>query len=738
MLSGIAPADGRGGVVGEDAEVPLGLAAPLGVPAGLALGAPVCAGVAGVPGVSRGRCLRHHDARRRVGHLPRRPGDQHTDADRRGDQHHDPDDDQDQPAPRTERSRPVAARTGRVAARTTRAAGPVRLGLRSGRVAGRSGPPAPSRLTLLTRRTLSWWVLAWWVLARRVLAGWVLTGRPRPLRRALVLGMRIRGCREAVPRGGLWRRAQSSRSRTVRHGSRSLGPRRQGRRRTAGPDRHGRVAPGTLIRHGLLRLGVVGRGEVVEDQVIGHRLFRAGGGWFGRLLALDRGCPDDRGGRDHRRIRGRFLLNRRRLLERRRRLGGRHRFRGRLGRRGGFRGWPDHRRGRDDRRHSDHRGRRLHRFGLDRCRRHLVRGMPGGHRQGGHPGHHPTRLRRQQQADGHVVLRVRAQGRRPLEFLLQQVPDDRHPAAATDQHDRREVGRPDSGTSQHPGRHGDALPDGGPDQRLELSSTQPNLRRIARQRHGDRRLRFGRQVLLGLGAPAAHLGQPGPGLRIVGFQIAAAITEPAQHQPEDRLVEVGPGRVLGAFGLADGLDPGRRPLQHGHLAGPATEVVHRDPGAVGQRVAGRVGGGGRFGLGAAAYRAEVGGRDRPVEALQLVLAPSSRIADHRLGGGPALLRGGAIPDETENGRGRLLGGHLTAADHQGHVGSELTPRVDDQPRRIGATPGRRGIAHQHPVVSVEVQHRPHLRGVDAQADHLHRGTVDRDGRDGVRRTEVDP
>ncbi len=52
MLSGIAAADGKVCVVGEDAEV-LGVAlpAPLGVPAGLPLGAPLCPGVSGVAGV---------------------------------------------------------------------------------------------------------------------------------------------------------------------------------------------------------------------------------------------------------------------------------------------------------------------------------------------------------------------------------------------------------------------------------------------------------------------------------------------------------------------------------------------------------------------------------------------------------------------------------------------------------------------------------------------------------------
>ena len=205
----------------------------------------------------------------------------------------------------------------------------------------------------------------------------------------------------------------------------------------------------------------------------------------------------------------------------------------------------------------DHRRRRLDRFGLDRFGldrlRRYFRGRFGDQRQRcGCPGCHPTRLRCQQQADGHVVLRMRAQGQRALELLLQQIPDDRHPAAAADQHDRREVGRLHSGTTQHPRRHGDALPDGGPDQRLELAPSQPYLRRIAGQRHGDRRLRFGRQVLLGLGAAAAHLRQSRPGLRVVGFQVAAAITESAQHEPEDRLVEVGPGRVLGAFALAEG------------------------------------------------------------------------------------------------------------------------------------------------------------------------------------------
>ena len=53
MLSGIAAADGKVCVVGEDAEV-LGVAlpAPLGVPAGLPLGAPLWPGVPGVAGVA--------------------------------------------------------------------------------------------------------------------------------------------------------------------------------------------------------------------------------------------------------------------------------------------------------------------------------------------------------------------------------------------------------------------------------------------------------------------------------------------------------------------------------------------------------------------------------------------------------------------------------------------------------------------------------------------------------------
>ena len=115
-----------------------------------------------------------------------------------------------------------------------------------------------------------------------------------------------------------------------------------------------------------------------------------------------------------------------------------------------------------------------------------------------------------------------------------------------------------------------------------------------------------------------------------------------------------------------------------------------------------------------------------------------RVGEHRLCGRPALLRNGPVADETEGGGGRLLGGDLLAADHQGLVGTELAARVDDQPRRIIGLVGRGRVPHQETAVLAEIEDGPGLRGVGAEADQLRRGTVDGDRRDEVRRAEVDP
>ncbi len=131
---------------------------------------------------------------------------------------------------------------------------------------------------------------------------------------------------------------------------------------------------------------------------------------------------------------------------------------------------------------------------------------------------------------------------------------------------------------------------------------------------------------------ASDLGQSTPGIGVVDFQLATAVAEVAEHEPEDRFVEIGTGRMIGAFAGAENPCCGRRLLEHRDLTRSAAQVVNHDSRAIAKRLAGGVRGDGRFRVGAASYGSKVGGGDCAIEAFDLVLIPMGRMAEHGLAG----------------------------------------------------------------------------------------------------------
>jgi len=97
--------------------------------------------------------------------------------------------------------------------------------------------------------------------------------------------------------------------------------------------------------------------------------------------------------------------------------------------------------------------------------------------------HRSSRLnevRDQQRAHSYLVLRMRTEGNRHLEFTLHEFGDNRHPTTSADQDDRVEVTHLNPRAAEHPGGHYEAVPNRGPNQRYEFLPTQPYGRAVSR------------------------------------------------------------------------------------------------------------------------------------------------------------------------------------------------------------------------------------------------------------------
>ena len=69
---------------------------------------------------------------------------------------------------------------------------------------------------------------------------------------------------------------------------------------------------------------------------------------------------------------------------------------------------------------------------------------------------------------------------------------------------------------------------------------------VPRQRHGDLRVRFGRERLLRLGAGVFDLGQQTPGIRVVLLELSAATAEIVEDESKYGLIEIGARRMIGS------------------------------------------------------------------------------------------------------------------------------------------------------------------------------------------------
>ena len=163
-----------------------------------------------------------------------------------------------------------------------------------------------------------------------------------------------------------------------------------------------------------------------------------------------------------------------------------------------------------------------------------------------------------------------------FEFALQQFGDNRHPAAAANQDHRGEVARLNARGAKDARGHRDAVPKHGPNKRHELWPAQANRRVVPRQRHGDLRVRFGRERLLRLGAGVFDLGQQTPGIRVVLLELSAATAEIVEDESKYGLIEIGARRMIGSFALAQDAHAGRYLFDHGDFTRPATKVVNED------------------------------------------------------------------------------------------------------------------------------------------------------------------
>ncbi len=200
-------------------------------------------------------------------------------------------------------------------------------------------------------------------------------------------------------------------------------------------------------------------------------------------------------------------------------------------------------------------------------------------------------------AERHRVLRVRIHRDRLPGRLANHLRHERDARAAADEQHPIEILEAELRAAGRPAERIDRLADAGTDHLLEFGAGQSHLLLDAGQEDLDRRIRIGRQRLLGPPAFLPQTGEGGERGRVVRVQLDPGRSNDGHRAGEERLVEVDPAEPLHAFGTAELLEPGLGLAQDGRVERAATEVVDRDDRAGRHALLPGVVDGGRFGLG---------------------------------------------------------------------------------------------------------------------------------------------